>query len=683
MSENQSKVAGRIAKYVPYWKNLTSDRFILESVQGYRIEFYDDLPPSQFYTPRNIKFSRSEQEVIDQEIKKLLDKGVLVLTEHEEDEYINTIFTRPKKDGGTRMILNMKPLNQNVQYHKFKMDTLKSVLKLVKKNCYMASVDIRDAYYSVKIKKDNQKYLKFFWRDKLYAYAALPNGLSSAPRLFTKIMKPIFSNLRLRGHIVAGYIDDIYIQADSLQDCSKAVQDTCDLLQNCGFLIHDTKSVFQGAKEITFLGFVINSENMTVRLTEEKKQKYIALCSWLKNKQVATIRDVASVIGTLVSSFDGVQYGPLHYRLLESCKTEALSMNKGDYDAKMAITVEMKQELSWWIQNLENSFNFIERGNPDVVVQTDATKEAWGACCNGQKASGFFSVQEKSQFNDNINAFEALAIKFALQAFEKELINKHVLIKADNITAVAHIAHMGGSKSQHCNNLVQQIWDWCIHRNIWLSSQFLPGIENVSADYESRNPNERTEWSLKKSVFEKITQILGKPSVDMFASRLNFKIEKFVSWKSEPLAIATDAFSMNWSNELCYIFPPFSLLNRIAQKIRQDQAEALMIVPFWPTQIWFVPLMSMLVDLPLLLPLQKDLLQLPHKPQEVHPLYPKLKMIACRLSGNPMKQNKFLQELPVSSWPHGGHLQRNSIRSISTDGLSFVIKNRSVKIRRM
>ena len=127
-------------------------------------------------------------------------KGVLELTEHEEGEYINTVFTRPKKDGSHRMILNLKPLNKFIEYKKFKMDTLKVVLSLVKPNCYMASIDIRDAYYTVLIHPQHQKFLKFQWFNKLYKYTALPNGYAAAPRIFTKIMKPIFAQLRRLGH---------------------------------------------------------------------------------------------------------------------------------------------------------------------------------------------------------------------------------------------------------------------------------------------------------------------------------------------------------------------------------------------------------------------------------------------------------------------------------------------------
>ena len=67
------------------------------------------------------------------------------------------------------------------------MDTLQSAIRLMKQNCYMASVDLRVAYFSVPIDEDYQKFLSFSWRGQLSQFTCLPNGLSCAPRLFTKI----------------------------------------------------------------------------------------------------------------------------------------------------------------------------------------------------------------------------------------------------------------------------------------------------------------------------------------------------------------------------------------------------------------------------------------------------------------------------------------------------------------
>ena len=94
------------------------------------------------------------------------------------------------------------------------MDTLHSAIKRLKSGCFMSSIDLRDAYYTVPISPEHRKYLKFVWRDVLYQFTFLPMGVTSSPRIFTKIMKPIFAYLRSQwGHSCFGYIDDsIYIE---------------------------------------------------------------------------------------------------------------------------------------------------------------------------------------------------------------------------------------------------------------------------------------------------------------------------------------------------------------------------------------------------------------------------------------------------------------------------------------
>ena len=160
-------------------------------ILGQPIEF--TRTPYQRVVPREKKiFDLDEQHVIDIEIDKLLVKGVITPSSHEKGEYVSPIFTRAKKDGSFRVILNLKRLNTRVQYHHFKMDSLNTVLQMVKPGCFMASIDLKDACYSVPIAIADQKYLKFQWRGKRYKYVCFPNGLAFCPRKFTKLLKPVY-----------------------------------------------------------------------------------------------------------------------------------------------------------------------------------------------------------------------------------------------------------------------------------------------------------------------------------------------------------------------------------------------------------------------------------------------------------------------------------------------------------
>ena len=151
----QTFKAGSLAAYSHIWQELTSDPEVLETVTGQYIEF--DSLPMQVKPFMQPKLSEIQTESVDLEITQLLKKGVIQPCQHEPGEFISPIFTRPKKDGSFRMILNLKCFNANVTHYHFKMDNIWSAIRLMKPRCYMASIDLKDAYYSVPICKDHQK----------------------------------------------------------------------------------------------------------------------------------------------------------------------------------------------------------------------------------------------------------------------------------------------------------------------------------------------------------------------------------------------------------------------------------------------------------------------------------------------------------------------------------------------
>ena len=134
----------------------------------------------------------------------------------------------------------------------------------------------------------------------------------------------------------------------------------------------------------------------------------------------------------------------------------------------------------------------------------------------------------------------------------------------------------------------------------------------------------------------------------MFASRINAKLDTYVSWKPDPHSIAIDAFTFPWDFSLIYCFPPFSIVWRTVEKILRDKVEAVLIVPLWPTQSWYPCLMKMITDYPLVFSANQLLLQ--NKPQEKHPLHYKLKLAALRLSGDPLQNIEFVKRVRTLSW---------------------------------
>lgn len=120
--------------------------------------------------------------------------------------------------------------------------------------------------------------------------------------------------------------------------------------------------------------------------------------------------------------------------------------------------------------------------------------------------------------------------------------------------------------------------------------------DNKTADAESRRVHPDIEWELADWAFQKIVTLFGTPEVDLFASRINKKCIKYVSWHRDPDAMTINAFTISWNNCYFYAFPPFSIILKTLRKIISDKARGIVIVPLWPTQPWYPLYKSLLIS---------------------------------------------------------------------------------------
>jgi len=148
VSLTTGKFAGRLRHFLLAWSSITTDQNTLDIVQHYHLEIGNQ---NQTRPRPEIQFDSNEKEIIDLEITHLLELGVIEPAVHSPDEYISTIFVRKKESGKYHTILNLKGLNKHIEKHHFKMDTLWSAVRLMTPNCFMASLDLKDAYYIVPI----------------------------------------------------------------------------------------------------------------------------------------------------------------------------------------------------------------------------------------------------------------------------------------------------------------------------------------------------------------------------------------------------------------------------------------------------------------------------------------------------------------------------------------------------
>ena len=204
----------------------------------------------------------------------------------------------------------------------------------------------------------------------------------------------------------------------------------------------------------------------------------------------------------------------------------------------------------------------------------------------------------------------------------------------DNTTAVYIINNMGTSHSDHCHSICVAIWEFCISHKIWLTAAHLPRSLNVVADKESRQSYSDSEWMIDSHFLqESLINLDFKPEIDLFASRLNKQFPVYCSYRPDPGAKYINAFSISWANLNFYSFPPFSCVLQVVQKIIQDKAKGVIVVPNWPTQAWYSLLQPLLVKCPQKCKPSNNLVHLPTCQIQLHPLYKKLELHICLVSG--------------------------------------------------
>lgn len=557
---------------------------MLSTVEGLKIKLLS--LPEQVKDPPPFAMSYKKKMILTEEIAKLVDKGVLENTNSSSGQFVSNVFLVLKPNNKHRMILDLSSFNDLVDWKHFKMFNLETALDLTQQGFFMASIDLSDAYYSMAIHPSSRKYLRFKWNDQLFQYTCLPNGISSAPRDFTKLLQPIFSHVRSLGSTCFSYIDDSFIVEPSYSECLTTVKTLIYYLEHCGFFIHPEKSILQPTTSLVFLGFQINSEKMVVSLTNKKKQNLYDLCvSCLEQGAALTIRKVASLVGIMNSYAPGTTYGGNYIKRLELDKNASLSVNNGNFDASCYISLEGKLDITWWRDNVFTSYREFMFRPFTGIVTCDASNLGWGAHFKDLAWNGRWKEDELLL---HINVLELYAIYFALKCLLcPKYIHSYFNIRTDNTTAVAYINKNGGTKSRECAKVAFKIWRILEHYNCYAFASHIPGTHNVLADLYSRKFKDNIEWALSDEIFRHITKEWGTPTIDLFASRVNAKCSVYAAWQPDPEASFLDAFSLSWTFEFMYLFPPFCLISRVWSKIMKEGSHVILICPDWPGQPWY------------------------------------------------------------------------------------------------
>ena len=241
------------------------------------------------------------------------------------------------------------------------MEGIQTLKSLIKKGDFMVKLDLSDAYFGVPIEAAHHKFIRFSWRGKIYEFQALPFGLGVRPHYYTKLLKPVIAFLRRIGVRLVVYLDDMILLNQCRHMLIRDLSSLKWLLENLGFLINWKKSVCVPTQVIQFLGFLVDSVEMVIRLPQKKIQKIIQKCQCLVSSKVTRVRKISEVLGLMTSSLQAIAPAPLHYPSFANDPGSSLAgqqvvPGKSDLDSRLLTGTQMVDfadaELEWEVHNL-------------------------------------------------------------------------------------------------------------------------------------------------------------------------------------------------------------------------------------------------------------------------------------------------------------------------------------------
>ncbi|KAN0040691.1 hypothetical protein ACTA71_009029 [Dictyostelium dimigraforme] len=307
-------------------------------------------------------------------------------------------------------VLDLKRLNSYIVNQSFKMEGIKNLPSMLKKGYYMVKLDIKKAYLHVLVDPQFRDLFRFVWKGVHYRWKTMPFGLSTAPRIFTMLSRPVLRMLRDTKISVIAYLDDLLIVAPTKEECLTNLKKTMDLLLKLGFKLNLEKSILEPTQSITFLGLEIDSLSMKLLVPKEKK----------KNLDQCSPRKLAGLKGKLIALKDAIIPFRLYTRQTNKFHIQCLTLANGDWDQSFPVPQEVKSEISIWLTVL-NQWNGKEISlfpNFDYVLTTDASESGAGATLKkGNTIIKTWSPQWSSdQSTMSSNRREMLALLLAYQA---------------------------------------------------------------------------------------------------------------------------------------------------------------------------------------------------------------------------------------------------------------------------
>ncbi len=187
-----------------------------------------------------------------------------------------------KKNGTKRLCVNYRQLNEITRQDSYPLPLIEELQDWLGRAKWFTSLDLKEAYYRVRMKEGKEWKTAFRTRYGHYEYTVMPFGLKNAPATFQRLI-----NDTLREYLddfAITYLDDILIYSDDLEMHRSHVHKVLGKLNERALYVKKSKSRFE-TKEIKFLDYVIQPGQI-----KKDPEKTNAVRNWPPPKQVKEVQ---------------------------------------------------------------------------------------------------------------------------------------------------------------------------------------------------------------------------------------------------------------------------------------------------------------------------------------------------------------------------------------------------------
>ena len=257
------------------------------------------------------RIPQAYQEGVLEELKNMEENGII---EKSESEWASPLVVVTEKDGGLRLCVDYRRLNQLTKFDAYPMPRIEEMLDKIGNAQFITTLDLAKGYWQVPLCSEDKEKTAFPTPKGLYQFTTMPFGLSGAPATFQRMMDSV---LRDTEQFTGVYLDDIIIYSDSWEDHLEHLKEILRRLSDANLTLKLKKCVF-AAEECTYLGHQIGRGG--VRPEESKIQAVAGLPRPTTKKDVRTFLGMAGYYRRFVQ----------HFATIAEPLTELTKKNKPD-----------------------------------------------------------------------------------------------------------------------------------------------------------------------------------------------------------------------------------------------------------------------------------------------------------------------------------------------------------------